>query len=517
MAIETINQQDARFPTLNKGNNARFPPTEADAASRIILCDNAEDIANALQKTVSAGLRPTVRSGGHCYEDFVYTNPKGAVLDLSLFNDTTPVAGAPKYRIAPGTQLGNAYTDLYKRYGVTLPGGSCESVGAGGHISGGGYGVLSRLHGVTPDWLTAVDILTVDKKGNVVPRRVDAKNDPDLFRACRGAGGGNFGVITNYYFEKLPVAPKEVMHAGVNFAWEGMTQERFTKILQTYGNYWATRGLDPETWGMFGMLGLTHSASGGFSTHVQFCNPDGTCTDLKVINEYLDLFESCGPVSSEVNPPHPAVAEHMPPSRNGQQRGCLNGQHRLTLSPWFNATVHGGGGGGGGSTRSKYKSAYMKQNFSVAETVAIYKHMHRTIPGADLRGAMLLIDSYGGAVNRKELIEETAVTQRSSILKLQFLSYWRDPAEDAGHMTWMKDFYTELYSGPDADPSHKGTPYANDHYEGCYINYPDKDMLEYDYWPQLYYGDKGLYPFLQSVKRRYDPNNIFHHAMSVRA
>ncbi len=41
-------------------------------------------------------------------------------------------------------------------------------------------------------------------------------------------------------------------------------------------------------------------------------------------------------------------------------------------------------------------------------------------------------------------------------------------------------------------------------------------MLAYPYWPQLYYGDQGLYPFLQGVKRRYDPNNIFHHAMSVR-
>ena len=107
--------------------------------------------------------------------------------------------------------------------------------------------------------------------------------------------------------------------------------------------------------------------------------------------------------------------------------------------------------------------------------------------------------------------------QRSSVMKLQFLSSWMDPKEDAAHLGWMRDFYTDLYSGPDADPNYKGTPYPNDHYDGCYINYPDKDMLQYSYWPQLYYGDKDLYPFLQSVKRRYDPNNVFHHAMSIRA
>ncbi len=42
-------------------------------------------------------------------------------------------------------------------------------------------------------------------------------------------------------------------------------------------------------------------------------------------------------------------------------------------------------------------------------------------------------------------------------------------------------------------------------------------MLAYYFWPELYYGNRGLYPFLQDVKRRYDPKNVFHHAMSVHA
>ena len=73
----------------------------------------------------------------------------------------------------------------------------------------------------------------------------------------------------------------------------------------------------------------------------------------------------------------------------------------------------------------------------------------------------------------------------------------------------------EMYSGADVDSKYSTTPYPGERYDGCYINYPDKDMLAYPFWPQLYYGDQ-LYAFLQGVKRRYDPNNIFHHAMSVR-
>jgi hypothetical protein len=134
-----------------------------------------------------------------------------------------------------------------------------------------------------------------------------------------------------------------------------------------------------------------------------------------------------------------------------------------------------------------------------------------------MRGAVLAVDSYGGATNRLELASETAICQRSSVMKLQWQSYWRRPEDDAGRLAWLREFYNDLYSGPTVDPRYATTPYPGECYEGCYINYPDCDMLAHPFWPQLYYGDKDLYPFLQSVKRRYDPNNVFHHAMSIRA
>ena len=79
----------------------------------------------------------------------------------------------------------------------------------------------------------------------------------------------------------------------------------------------------------------------------------------------------------------------------------------------------------------------------------------------------------------------------------------------------MDEFYTRMYTGPHVPAEFQGTPFG-EQYEGCYINYADVDMLRYSYWPELYYGQTGLYPFLHDVKRRYDPNNIFHHSMSIR-
>jgi FAD/FMN-containing dehydrogenase len=513
MSLETVTRKDPRYNTLIKGKNARFPASESDAASRIELCENAADVALALQRAVSEGLRPTVRSGGHCYEDFVYSNPGGVVLDLSMFTDTTPLPDGPKYRIAAGAQLGVVYSDLFKRHNVTLPGGTCGTVAAGGHISGGGYGLLSRLQGLTSDWVSAVEILTVDSGGKVVPRRVDHKHEPQLFRACCGAGGGAFGIITNFLFDELPTPPREVITANISFAWIDMTQERFETILKTYGNYWETRGKEPDTWGMFTVFGLTHQSAGHLGISIQFCNPDGTCEDLKVLNEFLSLFQPCKPV--QTTPATAAVTGSERAMHHAVPEGCW-GPQMMSRHLWLDANVRGGGGGAGGEQRAKYKSCYMKHSFTSAEIACLYKHLTRTTPGVDLSRSTVLVDSYGGATNKKDLADTTGVPQRQSVMKLQFITYWNTEQDDAAHIEWINEFFSELYSGPDVDPKHKGTPYWNEHYEGCYINYPDRDMLAYPFWPQLYYGNQGLVPLLEGVKRRYDPNNVFHHAMSIR-
>ena len=163
MAI-LITRDDPRFNNLKRARNGRWPASPADGINRVALCLNAEDTAQALQRMIDAGQRPTIRSGGHCYEDFYANNPNGTLIDMSMMNRVDKDAN---YRVGAGATLGQAYQELYKLYNVTLPGGTCGSVGAGGHITGGGYGFVSRLYGTTADWLTGVDILTVDAKGRL--------------------------------------------------------------------------------------------------------------------------------------------------------------------------------------------------------------------------------------------------------------------------------------------------------------------------------------------------------------
>jgi FAD/FMN-containing dehydrogenase len=503
----SISRQDPRYQSLLRGHNLRFPENAAVAPARILICATPSEVRQALQIAVRDGVRPTVRSGGHCYENFTANNPGGVLIDLSLLNSVDLDPSTGEYCIAPGAVLGDAYQSLYKRYGLTLPAGSCYSVGAGGHISGGGYGLLSRLQGLSSDWLTAVDILTVDGSGRVVERRVDEKNDPDLLRACRGAGAAGYGIITSFRFKHLPVAPREVVEVGLRFPWETMTENQFVALLTTYGDYWATRGRDPDTWGLFALLGVgPRRHDGWLAMHIQFCQPDGKVDDLSVLREFLGRFDKFNPVLIS-SPRH----EFGISAARTAARQPASTMYKPVRIPWLEAAISDRGGSDG--ARAKYKSAYMKRNFVPAEARAIYRFYSGDSITA--RSSVISIDSYGGAVNDPQLAAKTAIAQRSSVMKLQWQCYWFDPAEDAEHLRQLDAFYTSVYTGEHVDAHHQGTPWG-DAYEGCYMNYADVDMLRYSYWPELFYGRDGLYEYLQRVKQAYDPNNVFHHAMSIR-
>lgn len=503
----SVNRQDPRYQSLLRGHNLRFPENASVAPARILICETPAEVRQALQSAVHDGVRPTVRSGGHCYENFTANNPGGVLIDLSLLNSVDFDASTGEYCVAPGAVLGDVYQSLYKRFGLTLPAGSCYSVGAGGHISGGGYGLLSRLQGLSSDWLTAVDILTVDAAGRVAERRADEKNDPDLFRACRGAGGAGFGIITSFRFKHLPVAPIEVVEVGLHFPWETMSEDQFLALLTIYGDYWTTRGCDPDTWGLFALLGVgPRRHDGWLGMHIQFCQPDGKVDDISVLREFLAKFDRFHPVLSS-SPRHgfgnsaAKTATHQPASA----------RYKPVRIPWLEAAISDRGGSDG--ARAKYKSAYMKRGFVPAEAQAIYRFYSGNSITA--QSSVISIDSYGGAVNRTQLAAETAIAQRSSVMKLQWQCYWFDPTQDAQQLHDLDAFYTSIYTGEHVDAHHQGTPWG-DAYEGCYMNYADVDMLRYPYWPELFYGRDGLYEYLQKVKQAYDPNNVFHHAMSIR-
>ncbi|WP_424210662.1 FAD-binding oxidoreductase [Streptomyces sp. BI20] len=169
---------------------------------------HAADVATTIAFARRSGVPITARSGGHGYAGWS-TGP-GLVVDTgALARIEVSGAGArASARIGAGARLGEVNRLLAAR-GVGVPTGLCPSVGIAGLALGGGLGLSSRAHGATSDAVTAIEVVAADG----VVRTVSAQRDPDLFWALRGAGGGNFGIVTEFTLGAHPVGRTGMVEA----------------------------------------------------------------------------------------------------------------------------------------------------------------------------------------------------------------------------------------------------------------------------------------------------------------
>lgn len=153
-------------------------------------------MASGLDYARAAGLPVVPRGGGHCGAGRSSTD--GVLLDLSPM-DAIDVDPSGRAVIGAGACLGAVYDALH-RHGRVLPAGCGPTVGIVGLTLGGGIGLLGRAYGLTCDRLREATVVL--PRGDVVV--CDADREPDLFWALRGAGGGQFGVVTQLVFDTVP-------------------------------------------------------------------------------------------------------------------------------------------------------------------------------------------------------------------------------------------------------------------------------------------------------------------------
>ena len=161
----------------------------------VVRCASEEDVAHSITFARDAGVPLVPRSGGHCFAG--RSSTEGLLLDLSGLADV--VVDGERSTIGAGARLGATYDSLH-RVGRTLPAGCGETVGIAGLTLGGGIGLLGRQYGLTCDRLLAARVVLAD--GRAVTSSPDT--EPDLFWALRGAGGGQFGVVTSLTFATVP-------------------------------------------------------------------------------------------------------------------------------------------------------------------------------------------------------------------------------------------------------------------------------------------------------------------------
>lgn len=167
---------------------------------------------NHVQATVlcarSLGLQLKIRSGGHDYEGISYVSETGTpfvILDMFNLRSINVDIENETAWVQSGATLGELYYRIWEKSKLhAFPAGVCPTVGIGGHISGGGYGVILRKYGLAVDNLEDAQI--VDVKGRVLDRTAMGE---DLFWAIKGGGGASFGVVLAYKI-KLVRVPKTV-------------------------------------------------------------------------------------------------------------------------------------------------------------------------------------------------------------------------------------------------------------------------------------------------------------------
>ena len=162
----------------------------------VVVCRSVSDVARAIRYAAANGDRAVPRGGGHCFAGRSSTG--GIVLDMSGL-DRIRVADDRVATVGAGARLGPVYAALAAR-GRTLPGGCGPTVGITGLTLGGGIGLLGRKHGLTCDRLAGARVVLAD--GSVVD--CDHDDEPDLFWALHGSGGGQFGVVTSLRFRTVP-------------------------------------------------------------------------------------------------------------------------------------------------------------------------------------------------------------------------------------------------------------------------------------------------------------------------
>jgi FAD/FMN-containing dehydrogenase len=167
----------------------------------VVRALGTSDVIQTVRLASQYGLLMSVRGGGHNIAGNAVCDA-GLMLDLSRMRSLWVDPKARTARVEPGARL----ADLDKEtqvFGLATPVGINSTTGIAGLTLGGGFGWLSRKHGLTVDNLISADVVTA--AGDLL--RASETDHPDLFWAIRG-GGGNFGVVTSFEFKLHAVGPQ---------------------------------------------------------------------------------------------------------------------------------------------------------------------------------------------------------------------------------------------------------------------------------------------------------------------
>jgi len=289
-------------------------------------------------------------------------------------------------------------------------------------------------------------------------RHVDADTNEDLFWACRGGGGGNFGIVT-----------------ALNL-----------KTHRARGGTW------------FSVAWPWSQADEALAAWQRFA-PEAP----PALTSIFSLGTSGGSGSPRV-------------AAVGQYFGNLAKLHRLVRpltrvagaslssggSTYFSLVLRWAGCLDGGfaacdrSTRSSFfaKSDYVDRRLGPRGRAIMIDWIERRQRNPSLGSGALLLDAYGGALNRPAP-DSTAFVHRDMHFSLQYLAYFNGATAGRASGRWINGVWRAL----------------RPHVSGeAYQNYIDPQL---DHWQRAYYGSN--LERLREIKKQVDPDFRFRFRQAI--
>jgi FAD/FMN-containing dehydrogenase len=382
------------------------------------LCKTSKSVAALVDWCRTNKVPFALRSGGHSYEGF--SQSASVVIDTRLMNKIELDTAGASVTVGAGTAIGDIYKQIGPK-GFAIPAGSCPTVGISGHTVGGGFGLLARPFGLACDSLQSVEL--VDPQGRIV--EVDQQQQPDLFWACRGGGGGSFGAVTRFRYKLHPVG--QIVIFGVTWSLDAARAARVMKAWQA----WAPHAPNAIT----SIFKLGKRADGRVNVH---CAGQSVGAVSQVRRELKSLLGIAQPDAAPM----------------------------IKSKTFLAAVGYFSGGWSYVSTYSKCKSDYVLSPLSDDGIATLIDGLLRLPANAIIP----ICDAYGGAVS-DIAPEGTAFARRTGTLYcIQYYSSWAAAKDTPKYLARMTNLYASM------------RPFVSGR---AYVNYCDLELAD---WADAYWG-----------------------------
>ncbi|MEH0419840.1 FAD-binding oxidoreductase [Streptomyces sp. B21-083] len=447
-----IRPGDGSWASARQLYNTRFDGLKPAAVAYVA---HADDIRTVLSYARAHSVPVAIRNGGHSYAGWSSGNGR-LIVDVSKLNRVRAAGGTAV--VGAGSKLIDVYRALTAK-GVTIPAGSCPTVGVSGLTLGGGHGVVSRAYGLTCDSLTQATLITADGR----ELTANATTNKDLFWALRGAGNGNFGVVTELHFRTHP-APQAVA-AYMTWPWR-----KAAAVMKAWQEWGPTQ--PDEIWSSLHVA----NTAGGTPTISISAFSLGTYTELQ--NAVDRLADRIGSSATSVSLKRRSYEEAMEVYAGCSSFATDAQCHLPGRTP--------GRSPQGALGRETYaaRSDFYDRSLSPAGIQTLLSRITSVQGGS----GSIAFTALGGAVNRVSPTATAFVHRRSRMLA-QYIVSWRAGTPGTSAQSWLTSAHRAM------------APYASG---AAYQNYTDPTLTN---WRKAYYGDAA--PRLQQLKHQYDPSRVF--------